>query len=49
MFGEFDGDRIQGMANGIRVRGDVVVGQFLLIVSSAFPKVPSKVIKSFFT
>jgi len=48
MFQEFDGDGVQWVSDGIRVRGDVVVGQFLLIISSAFPKVPSKVIESFF-
>ena len=48
MFGKFDGDGIQGMADRIWVWCNVVVGQFLLIVSSAFPKVPGKVIESFF-
>jgi len=48
MFGEFDSDGIQGMTNGIWVWGNVVVGQFLLIISSTFPKIPSEVIKSFF-
>ena len=48
MFGEFDGDGVQGMADRIWVWGNIVVDQFLLIISSAFPKVPSEVIKSFF-
>ena len=48
MFGEFDGNGVQRVADGIRVWSNVVVGQFLLIISSAFPKVPSEVIKSFF-
>jgi len=48
VFGEFDGDGVQRVADGIRVWSDVVVGQLLLIISSAFPKVPSKVIESFF-
>jgi len=48
MFWEFDGDGVQWMADGVRVRGNVVVGQFLLIISSAFPEIPGEVIKSFF-
>jgi len=48
VFGEFDGDGVQGMADGIRVWSNVVVSQFLLIVSSALPKVPGKMIESFF-
>jgi len=48
VFREFDGDRIQRMADRVWVWGNVVVGQFLLVVSSAFPKVPSKVVESFF-
>ena len=49
MFGEFDGDGIQRMTDGVWVWCDAVVGQFLLIVLLAFPKVPGKVIESFFT
>jgi len=48
MFREFDGDGIQGMTDGIWVWCNTVVSQFLLIVSSTFPKVPSKMIESFF-
>jgi len=48
VFGEFDSDRIQRMADGVWVWRDMVVGQFLLIVSSAFPKVPSEMVESFF-
>jgi len=48
MFGEFDGDRVQRMADGIWIWCDVVVGQFLLILSSAFPKVSCEVVESFF-
>jgi len=48
VFGEFDSDGIQRMADGIWVWCDLVVGQFLLIVSSAFPKVSGEMIKSFF-
>ena len=48
MFGEFDGNGVQRVADGIRVWSNVVVGQFLLIVSSAFPKVSGEVIESFF-
>ena len=48
MFGEFNGDRVQGMADGIWVWCNIVVGQFLLICSSAFPEIPGEMIKSFF-
>ena len=48
MFGKFNSDGIQRMADRVWVWCDVVVGQFLLIISSTFPKVPSEVIESFF-
>ena len=47
-FGKFDGDGVQRMADGIWVWGNVVIGQFLLIISSAFPEIPGEVIESFF-
>jgi len=48
VFREFDGDGVQRMADGVWIWGNIIIGQFLLIISSAFPKVPSKVIESFF-
>jgi len=48
MFGEFDSDGIQRMTDGIWVWCDTVVGQFLLIILSAFPKVLGEMIESFF-
>ena len=49
MLREFDGDRVEWMADGVWVWCDMIVGQFLLICSSAFPEVSGEVVKSFFT
>ena len=48
VFGEFNGDGIQRMANWIWVWCNIVVGQFLLICSSAFPEIPGEMIESLF-
>ena len=48
MFREFDGDGVQRMADGVWIWGNIVIGQFLLIISSAFPEIPGEMIESFF-